>query len=84
MEPPYQRKKIGNEVKFWCKTYNPVKWTFKNFELPWNSKVSGTMNGTLTLSTIELSNAGTYECTMQDGNREFSTTGFLDVKGKTI
>ncbi len=84
MEPWRKKAKSGDKVKFECKTYNRVKWTFRKGHLPINSKVSGRMNEILTLSAVQPFNAGTYECTMLDRDKKFSSEGTLELNGETI
>ncbi len=83
MKPSHQRKKLGDDVVFECKTYNPVKWTFNNRELPNNCVVTGSNNEKLILNMTKESNEGTYECTIFDQGAKFSSKGTLELKGMT-
>ncbi len=84
MEPSRQTKELGDEVKFVCKTYNAVKWTLKDIQLPRFSKVSGSMNEILTFKLVKPSYAGPYKCTILDEGEEFSSVGILELNGELI
>ncbi len=72
-----------NEVAtFVCKTYNPMKWTYKRGILPDTAKISGKMGEKLTIYMVSSYIVGSYECTMLDRGISYTSFGILGVIGE--
>ena len=82
--PPYQIANVGSTVKFICLSDEETIWTFESGALPDNVIPFYDMfsNPYITITSVQLSNAGHYQCEVNDLSEKiiFYAEGELQVK----
>ena len=82
MVPQEVSKNIGEDTVFICHSYMKGKWTFNNNKLPLNTFVSGNRDEILKIYSIDLKNAGSYQCIVGDNQTKVVAEGTLEVYGE--
>ena len=84
INPSHATTIIGETVQFECQSKTDVHWSHNGMELQTYvpSKPKLHSSKILTLSNINISNAGNYTCLGEDTNTKVEDTAVLTVIGK--
>ena len=60
--PSFHLARLNSTVRFMCDSLSVTKWTFDGNPLPNNAKISGKARRIITITGIDQTNIGKYQC----------------------